>query len=292
MGGEYDTDKYTLTKDPGFDGVDIKLRFKPNKHVDAELIGMTQTARSSEKGVPFAFGSGKEKKALESRMIPTKESGAGTMIDRLAGKRIPLYGTDAPAKGSSLSGGTPTSTTQHGYRYIDKAGKLQKDDALLEDRPQLLSTRKESSQVFETTALAVKGVQEGTFYGSVQWGWEKDAAGKVKKLPLSLVSRGVPSATFGGASELWNISKTSKGKETIDLPVVDVKVINRDDVKLYSDPIDAMIEIGPGTPLPRGTRIRVLDTTDPFIHQIEVVDGPMTGQRGYIGGRGNYRDER
>src|SRR5882672_6495230 len=51
-GGDYTTDKYDLLKSAAVDGVDMELRFKPNKYVDAELIGMTQTARSTENGVP------------------------------------------------------------------------------------------------------------------------------------------------------------------------------------------------------------------------------------------------
>ncbi len=295
-GGEFDTDKYELTKNPGMDGVDIVLRFKPGKNVNAELIGMTQTARSLIKGAPVptsGFGPPNVAKALKDRTIPLGQTGAGTRIDRISTHGNPLYATDKPSAGDALAD-TPTVAFwgRHGWRYTNKAGKLQKQDALLKDTPQLLSKSKESSQTFETTALAVKGVQEGTFYGSVQWGWEKDAAGKVKKLPLSLVSRGVPSATFGRASELWNQKQTSEGKETIDLPVVDVKVISQDDVKIFSNPIDAMIELSPGTPLPRGTRIRILDASDILVHKVEIVDGPMTGRRGYIIDLRSYRNER
>ncbi len=148
-------------------------------------------------------------------MVPTVEAGAGTMIDRIAKYGNPIYPAKMPSPGDTLSD-TPTDAFwgQHGWHFTDKVGKLQEQDALLKDKPQLLSTRKESNQVFETTALAVKGVQEGTYYGSVQWGWEKDAIGKVKKLPLTLVSNDVPSSVFARASELWNKAKTSEGKET------------------------------------------------------------------------------
>jgi hypothetical protein len=297
-GGEFDTDKYESTKDPGMDGVDIELRFKPGTNVNAELIGMTQSFRSTEKGTPFAIGSGKDKTTLESRMIPTGEAGAGTGIDRLPAYGNPLYATDKPGAKDTLAD-TPTVAFwgQHGWRYTDKAGKLQKQDALLKDRPQLLSSRKESRQAFETTALAVKGDQTGTFYGSVQWGWEKDAADKVTKLPLSLVSQGVPSATFGRASELWNKAKTSEGKETIDLPVVSVKVITAANAELFANPGDAQgLSMIPGTPLPVNTRFRVLRAAQYVLVQpviyIEIVDGPLTGQRGYILTTVASRDER
>jgi hypothetical protein len=297
-GGEFDTDKYDLTKDPGMDGVDIVLRFKPGANANAELIGMTQTARSREKGVPVNIGgTAADQKALKERTIPSGETGAGTRVDHLAAHANPFYATKKPSATDTLAD-TPTEASwgQHGWRYTDNAGKLQTQDALLKDRPQLSGTQKETSQVFEATALAVKGAQTGTFYGSVQWGWEKNAAGNVSKLPLSLISQGVPSATFGRASELWNKSKTSEGMESIDLPVVSVKVITGANAQLFTNPNAAQSVMIPGTPLPVGTRFRVLQNAQyvwvqPVLY-IEIVDGPLTGQRGYILNTVASRDER
>ncbi len=160
----------------------------------------------------------------------------------------------------------------------------------MKDKPQLLSTRKESNQVFETTALAVKGVQEGTYYGSVQWGWEKDAIGKVKKLPLTLVSNDVPSSVFARASELWNKAKTSEGKETIDLPIVTGKYTNTVDVWLVSNPSHYKTTII--GQLEKNTRLEVTDkgTAKPFNKTAEkekwwkvtIVDGTHMGKVGWI----------
>lgn len=289
-GGEYETDKYDLTKDAGMNGVDIELRFKPNKYVDAKKIGMVQTGKSSEKGKAFAIGSGKDKKTLEGRMVPTGETGEGTMIDRLPAYGNPLYATEKPSAGDKLAD-TPTKAFwgQHGWRYVDNAGKEKKQDALLKDTPQLLSTRKESGQVFETTALAVAGSQEGTFYGSVQWGWEKDAAGKVKKLPLTLVANDVPSSVFARASEMWNKAKTSEGKETIDLPIVTGKYTNADAVQLVGDPAKAKTSVV-GT-LDKNTRLEVTSkgATEAFNKgaatrwwKVTVVDGTHIGKVGWV----------
>jgi hypothetical protein len=84
--------------------------------------------------------------------------------------------------------------------------------------------------------LAVSGDQEGTYYGSVSWGWETDAAGKFKKLPLSLVSNDVPTATFGEASKIWNTGKSSTGEDNLDLPIVEGKYTNTAGVHLVSNP--------------------------------------------------------
>ena len=293
-GGEFTTDKYELTKDPGMNGVDIELRYKPGANVNAELIGMTQTARSLVKGSPVPtvlFGPAADK-TLKQRTIPSGKVGAGTRTDRISTHGNPLYATKKPGAKDTLAD-TPTDKNfwgEHGWRYTDKAGKPQTHDALLKDTPQLPAGLKETSQVFETTALAVKGVQSGTFYGSVQWGWEKDAAGKVSKLPLKLVSKDVPSALFARASELWNRSKTSEGKETIDLPIVTGKYTNTSRVWLVSNPSKyAMTIIGK---LAKNVRVEVTDkgakqrfnkTADKSKRwKVTVVDGTHIGKVGWV----------
>ena len=35
------------------------------------------------------------------------------------------------------------------------------------------TTTRTSSMMFETAALAIEGAQEGTYYGSVEWGWTR-----------------------------------------------------------------------------------------------------------------------
>lgn len=289
-GGEFHADKYNVIKSGKKKvGVDMVLRFKPGKNVNAKLIGMVQMVNSVDRGKPLAINP-----TVTKRSIPAKEAGAGFHIDQAPANRNPLYAVEAPpATDTKLTDtGATAGFGQHGFRFTDKSGKLQKKDAILRDSPQLAGRGKNAEQRFETTALAIKGAQEGTFYGSVQWGWRTDAAGTFSKLPLKTVSQGAPSGTFGRASEIWNKSKTSKGKSTIDLPVVDVKVIDTADIHLYGAPTDALIDIAPGVELLIGTRIRILDGSDSLVHRIEVVDGPHTGRTGYIVSLGTYRDER
>jgi hypothetical protein len=238
-GGEFDTDVYKLLTDPGVDGVEIELRFKPNEKVDAKKIGMLQTARAQEKGTPVAIGTGAEQATLKSRMIQAGRSGAGTAIDHLATHGTPLYAEKVPAPGARL-GATPTNPDwgRHGWRFLDTSGALQKRDALLKDKPKLRSTRVESEQTFESTALAVGGTQEGTYYGSVSWGWTKNAAGLVSKLPFTRVSKDAPSNVFNAAAQVWNASTTSTGTATIDLPFVTRGYARADDTPVVGDPTD------------------------------------------------------
>jgi hypothetical protein len=64
-----------------------------------------------------------------------------------------------------------------------------------------------SKHVFETAALAMEGTMAGTYLGSVEWGWQRDAAGTFSTIPVSVKSRGVPSANFLTAATIWNASK-------------------------------------------------------------------------------------
>ena len=291
-GGEFKTDKYELSKEPGEDGVEIELRFVPNKHVNAEKIAMVQSVRSSEKGASVFIGSGAAQQTLKDRSIPPGEAGEGTRIDRLSSMDTPLYGTNSPGAGGRLRDATPMADgrMEYGFRFTDAAGTVKEHDALLKDGPTLFSTRKESAQVFETTPLAVAGVQEGTFYGSVQWGWRKDAAGKVEKLPLTLVSNDVPSGTFARASERWNAAKTSTGAESIDLPFAWGRYVNTQRTWLVSDPrIYKKSILGK---LEKDTRLEVtnkgegksFNKTDPLYQwwKVTVVDGTHIGKVGWV----------
>ena len=124
----------------------------------------------------------------------------------------------------------------------------------------------------------------------MQWGWEKDAVGKVKKFPLTLVSNDVPSSVFARASELWNKAKTSKGKETIDLPIVTGKYTNTARVWLVSNPSKYKSTIM-GKPAKnthlevtdKGTKQRFNRTIDKYKWwKVTVVDGTHIGKVGWV----------
>jgi hypothetical protein len=286
--GEFDTDKYDTVLDKAKKnqvGVDIALRFKPGKHVDAELIGMVQMVTSKEKGKVVAVNA-----TVGGRSIPTGKAGEGAHIDQLKQFRNPLYAT-GKAGAKDVLADTPTGKQwgQHGWRYTDKTGKLQKQDALLKDTPVLDPHGPDASQVFETTAVAAKGVQEGTYYGSVQWGWRSDAANKFAKLPLSLVSKDLPSGTFATTAGLWAAKPTSTGAATIPLPMILGKYTNTPGVWLLGNPAKH-----PATligKLAKNTRLEVTDkgAAMPFNKaaktpwwKVTVVDGVFIGRVGWV----------
>ena len=305
--GDFTDESYTTLKDSSGKeiGAEIYLKFKPGKNVDAKLIGLTQSVRSVEKGTPFAIGGDP---TIKSRMItskdavkissPAKGTDEGIQIDQHSGYRNPLYATGAVAKtDTKLSeGSTPSPVSKmtakeiaastvsgksfkgwgvHGYRY--KSGKAWKEkDAELHDAPMLSNRTKNAEQLFETTALAIKGSQEGTYYGSVQWGWRTDSKGKFSTIPFELQSQGTPSSSFLKAAEIWNKGKSSAKEKNIPLPTEDVQLISN----------TAGVDIGLGpiyAHLPFGTRVVKIPgfalMTESFI---KVVDGPYTGETGKV----------
>ena len=157
------------------------------------------------------------------------------------------------------------------------------------DYPNLLHAGKNSYQIFETTALALDGAQKGTYYGSIKWGWKTDNDGNFEKIPLQIVSMGVPTATFMEAARLWNDSSVTTSYDergTVDLPIVQVK--------LATAPISVSTNDGQKVDLPAKTRIQVIEPLDSSGKgKIRVVDGPQTGVEGTIDEKGwnNLADE-
>lgn len=306
-GGEWDTDKYDLLKDvdgdgtiypaaTGVRGLNIELKFKPNNLVDAELIGLTQSVQAFVAGAPNLTP------AAATRAIPAGDAEAtntgagetdeGTAIDQLGGINNPIYPASKATSGSLADTNAKAVWGQEGWHYTDKAskvGQVKHQDATLKDTPIRAGAQKDSRHIFETTALATKGVQAGTYFGSVRWGWRTDGAEAFTKIDLQKVSEGVPSATFLKAADIWNAGKSSTGADTVDLPIPDVKVTTAP-VSLQQ-PIP-MVDIA----LPVGTRLQIVqDLVGPVLNgTVKVVDGPHTGITGDVAAAewSNIDDER
>ena len=308
--GCFDTEWYSPTrKEDGKDvryGADIQIRFNPNDNVDAEKIALSQTAQSSLEGQPVSIyfkdektedlsnpdvgprirgvaerkTSQKKKDTALSRMIDILEPAAGTAIDSLPGSRTPLAGMSDPAKGNELSSSVPTKFGKFGChsKLKDKHGM-----AVMRDIPGLITQKQvEAHQIFETTALAVAGVQKGTFYGSVQWGWKKSGSDdEASLIPFRLIRETTPSSDFGEAAKLWNASKTSNDEPSIGLPLT---------AEMFTTPKKAALMDGPDKGkslgnLDANTGVEVMDTIDDKHkdwRNVVVVGGPLAGKVGWL----------
>ena len=257
--------------------MDITLKFTPGANVDAELIGLTQTANTIQNNKPTFLTKTVENRSIKSTdaKVIGGQSDEGVHIDRASAYNNPIYPVDSQPSTSLDDTSTSAGWGQNGWRYVDASKTLQTQDALLIDGPRYNQVEKDSAQIFETTALATKGVQVGTYYGSVRWGWRTDDKGNFTKLPLSVVSLGVPSSTFMKAAELWNASKSSNKDDTVDLPIVQVMKTKNSINLVRPVPMTSLT-------LSVGTRLQIVQGVPLLNTRVKVVDGPHTGQVGEI----------
>lgn len=224
LGGTWTATEYRRAKngDPGvndmsvMNGVRMMLTFAPDEPANAEVIGISQAVKSEQK------------KPLQLPANPFHKNWTGSegyTIDQYTGnpeyKTNPLYA----GKGNQLptapldTGGFHQGLGEHGKRVEKKPGKrVQKSSdwdtapAKLEDTPVLwkyvnghpfYGEYERESQLFETTAIAIKGPQAGTYYGSVKWGWSA-TTGTFTIHNLERGTTAKPSKNFTSAKEAWN----------------------------------------------------------------------------------------
>jgi hypothetical protein len=227
--GEFEAVKYHPIKqmsDGKEVGVEMFLRFNPGAKVDAKQIALTQAATGKAAGTPAAADPN------YGRRSATSGAGKGYFIDVLTGFPSPLYATaNQPSPGAAAAdltsyptvasaaftpaevanqeaatgrtGVTRTGFGKHGFRYMEAGHLKGPESAELYDTP-TLGAANDSEQIFESTALAIEGIQDGTYYGSVGWGWRRDAAGKFSMVPFRAISQGTPSVNFLTAARIWN----------------------------------------------------------------------------------------
>lgn len=316
--GTFTAKKYfagSVSEGAGFGAV-MDLYFKANDKVDATGIAFVQIATSVKDGQPFdRFAKpvvpvtdpndprlqdpdfimdpeAASASTTSKRWVRDPKLGVGAHIDTAEESRSPLFGMRSEVKGNELTDSKPNDTlTEVGWHYAEQ-GEILDREARLRDPPVLTTGDKytkaqvkgEWSQRLETAALAIAGTQRGTFYGSVEWGWSK-LPGKtpVQQLPFKLKSAAAPSATLLEAARLWNISKTSKGEETIDVPLG----VHREATKavtLWDSPGGSgkiLAQLPAGTPLSKTT------AADPksragWIHVVVTGTGKFAGKNGWI----------
>ena len=265
-------------------GADITLKFTPNKSVNAMLIGLSQSVQS------FVAGALAPTPAAATRMIPAAEAkpintgpgetDEGTAIDRASGYNNPIYPVRSAASTSLDDPNTSPGWGQLGWYYLLPTGTPVHREAMLIDAARRPGAAKDSRQVFEVTALATRGVDAGTYYGSVRWGWRTDAAGTLTKIDLQKVSDGVPSSTFLKAAGIWDKGKSSTGTANVKFSAPQIMVTK---APVVLSPHAFLL---PPITLPIGTRVQIIGGLVPpsDTGTLQVVDGPHAGAIGDIHG--------
>jgi hypothetical protein len=248
-------------------GLHMELHFEPGEQVDAQEIAMLQTAKTIKEGEPMLWSP-----TDEARGIPLNEAGAGTKIDSSDDSKNPLYGvTNTPYTDKALTD-SPVSSPgygEHGYHYTSENGKPLSKSAILIDLPGFRKPTKNAQQTFESSAIAIKGKQEGAYYGSVSWGWETDAEGKFKVLPVVKASDGTPTRNFLAASKRWNESTSNRGTQDIPLPLPKSVVATLENTELYDAPTGGKSL----HQLAAGSRLDDLGERSNGMAKVKVIDG-------------------
>jgi hypothetical protein len=256
-------------------GGDIGITFTPGPLVDAERISFVQQARSVKDGTPYNKYEQpeKERKTAESRMIPD-----GGHIDQRPTSRTPLY--------------TPATT---GWHYRDANGVVKTQDASMHDGSTLSSgdayapaqQTGEWRQEFEATVLATAGRQQGTYYGSVRWGWAKSASdADPHRLTFEARSMDVPTSTFMAAAELWNAGRTSDNAKPDEVPIAGLRKVAAKSADLWESR-DKRVKIAT---LAKGTSLEqtdiqlrsMLPSLSWFWTKVTVLSGRQAGKTGWI----------
>jgi hypothetical protein len=256
-------------------GVEMHVEFEPGAQVDAKKIGMVQSVKAVGSGKPVLTDPSQESRYVKSG------PGEGYRTDRITSRNNPIYGAASLGAGKGLadtaasnapSGQTPSTsnaTYELGYRYTD-AGALKSKNAWLADSP-TSEAPANSSMTFETTALAIEGAQEGTYYGSVKWGWERDSAGVLKKIDFALVSQGAPSQNFLAPAAAWN-KATARGTLVARNAPTQVD-------KMSGSSFAADFTIAKGTKVTASGMVGALGEDRQIV---TIADGPNAGKTGFI----------
>jgi hypothetical protein len=189
-------------------GAFMNLAFTPEDPANATKIALVQSVTTAKNNAMYYHNN----ETTRARSV------VGTSIDQVGPSRSPLY-ADHPATGNGVLGSSAPQQNagQYGHRFETLNGWDVKD-ATLRDTPHLRGVQTFSFQVFETTALAVAGVDEGTYYGSVKWGWWQKSDGGVLLVPLRVLSYGSVTDELKASLARWNQTPTSEDQTPQQLP--------------------------------------------------------------------------
>ena len=257
----------------------IEIDFEPNQNVEAAKIAFVQTSNTTVNGQPHPLNT-----TVASRSLDVGELGEGTHIDASHTSRTPLAGMKTPSSGNDLSQSQESHFASYGSGKRDKKKYISKV-AQIADQPAIpVGVQDEAEMYFESSPMAVEGVQEGVYYGAIKWGWsKKKGTKKPEKIELALISQDAPSSSvFQKLGTLWDAAKTSTGESAIHLPTV-TSMYTAKKAKLVDDPAKPK----KGVDLDADTHVEVTERTDPahkdWRHVI-VIEGPepSVGKMGWL----------
>jgi hypothetical protein len=184
----------------------------------------------------------------------------------------PIYGVGfgASAPSASLNDGTPTlGRTQRGAHVRDPVTGLFDPpvNAQMEDGPgRIIRVAGQTFEMwFEVAALVTAGPMVDTYLGSVEWGWESDAAGVVTLKPFRVLASGAPTSDFMQAAGVWNDASFH------DDSFAGIRAL-QDFFGTTTDSVDLPI-----TTLPSGSQAAVDMRTMDILTRLPVVRGELAG---------------
>jgi len=257
FGGKWRTEDYKKYKAGAMRGCEVKLLFTPNDLVESPKIGLTQSVTPIKNSAQSAV-----RPEVAARSNTADEGDAGRYHDRAAERTNPIYGMNNPTGAdTSLGSGGESGNSHWGKRVTKPDTSVETEDAWLWDQPKRSWANGDTlSMTFETTALAVEGDQNGTYYGSVEWGFKVSADDTHELLPFKVVSLGTPTRAFMNSAKHWNDANVDIGGTATasqDLPLTSqaaltpaaLRALSDDELAKRIEALDADLEcMVPGKP--------------------------------------------
>jgi hypothetical protein len=264
-------------------GANIMVDFTPGDLVEAPVdgIGLIQTVRGVTNRVPGGAVLHATRDQGDTA-VSTNPDESGLVAPNGAAVDIAVHpgGRDEPTNspiygmGFSAPMAGPAATLQDDQPHLGRSrrGSHVKDpvtgafsppvSAQMEDGPgrNIDVVGQTFEMNFEIAALVTSGPMENTYLGSVEWGWQSDAAGIVTLKPFVALASGAPTAAFMQAAGQWNASifhddsfwgiLLGETVATVDIPI---------------------------TTLPSGVKAAVDMTTAEILARVPVVQGEIRG---------------
>lgn len=268
-------------------GADISLDFTANDLVEAPAnsIMLVQTVKSVTDRAPGSSTLNKTRDQINTAVTSDEDdiglvASDGTAIDspsHMSGRAQP--NTHPAYWGSGGAGAAPaTQLTDHDPSADWPRGSHVRDPvtglftpavpAHIEDSPRrVIEVAGQTFEMtFEVTALVNDGPMENTYLGSVEWGWQSDAAGVVTVKPFVPLASGAPTATLMGAAGVWNAAEFHDDSSGLPRWAQD----------LFGLPTVPTVDL-PITTLPSGVLAAVDMPTTDILARLPIVRGELAG---------------